>query len=78
MLISAVQQSNLVIHVHTFHSLSDSFPIEIITESWVGFPVLYSRSLGQSFHMSECAYANPFILNTYNCALPPFYPHGIR
>ena len=26
------------------HSLSDSFPIKIITEYWVEFPVLYSRS----------------------------------
>ena len=27
------------------HSFSDSFPIEVITEYWVEFPVLYSRSL---------------------------------
>ena len=27
------------------HSLSDSFPIWVITEGWVEFPVLYSKSL---------------------------------
>ena len=27
------------------HSFLDSFPIQIITETWVEFPVLYSRSL---------------------------------
>ena len=43
MIISAVQQSDSVIHVH-IHSLSDSFPTQIITEYWVEFPVLYSRS----------------------------------
>ena len=27
------------------YSLLDSFPIQVITEYWVEFPVLYSRSL---------------------------------
>ena len=33
------------IHIHYIHSFSDSCPIQVITEYWVEFPVLYSRSL---------------------------------
>ena len=40
MVISAVQQSDSVIHTH-IHSFSDSFPIEFFTEYWVESPVLY-------------------------------------
>ena len=33
-------------HTHMYiYSFSDSFPIEVITEYWVEFPMLYSRSL---------------------------------
>ena len=42
-LVSGVQQNDSVIHVSIF--FSDSFPIWVITEYWVEFPVLYSRSL---------------------------------
>ena len=45
-------------HIHSF---SDSFPIEVITEYWVDFPVLYSRSLSANhpFHIQCYAFANP-------------------
>ena len=43
MLISAVWQSDPVIHIH-ISLLSDSFPLLIITGYWVKFPVLYNRS----------------------------------
>ena len=39
-----IQWSDSVIHTHTFISLSVSFPALIITEYWVEFSVLYSRS----------------------------------
>ena len=66
MIISAVQQSDSVLHGHT-SILSDSFPTEIITESWVGFPVLDSRCplANQSFHIPQSAYAN---------SKPPVHP----
>ena len=38
MLVSVVQQSDSVVHMH-------SFPIQITTDYYVEFPVLYSRSL---------------------------------
>ena len=35
-----------VIQLYTYmYPFSDSFPIEVITEYWVEFPVLYNRSL---------------------------------
>ena len=46
-LISAVQEGDSPIHVDacTYSpSFSDSFPISVITEFWVKFPVLDSRS----------------------------------
>ena len=43
-LISAVQQTDHVIHTYIY-SLSYSFPLWFITGCWVSFPVLYSRSL---------------------------------
>ena len=33
------------IYIYTFIISSDSFPIQLITEYWVEFPELYSRSL---------------------------------
>ena len=44
-LVSGVQQSDSVIHIPTFISFSDPFLIKFITEYWVEFLVLYSRSL---------------------------------
>ena len=45
MIISALQQSDSVIHIHTsIFFFSGSFPIQLSTEYWVEFPVLYSRS----------------------------------
>ena len=41
--ISAVQQSDRVIHIY-ISILADSFPTYIITEYWVGFSVPHSRS----------------------------------
>ena len=43
-LVSAVQQSESVIHIHV-STLLDCFPIQAITEYRDEFPVLYSRSL---------------------------------
>ena len=45
MLVSAVQQSESVLHIHIATLVLDSFPIYIITEHCVEVPVLYSRSL---------------------------------
>ena len=42
-MMSAVQQSDSVRHMHT-SILSDSLPTQIITEHWVEFSVLCSRS----------------------------------
>ena len=42
--ISAVQQSDSVIHTHMY-SFSYSFPLWFITGYWIPFPVLYSRTL---------------------------------
>ena len=43
---SGVQQSESVIYLSIYiTSFLDSFPIWAITECWVEFPVLYSRSL---------------------------------
>ena len=39
-LVSAVQQSESVIHIY-IHSFLDSFSLEAITEYWVEFPVLH-------------------------------------
>ena len=36
--------SNIIMHTH-IHSLSDSFPTQVIMEYWVEFFVLYIRSL---------------------------------
>ena len=48
------------------HSLSDSFPMQIITEYWVEFSVLHGRFLvAKSFHIPQCAYANPRICQTF-------------
>ena len=47
-LVSAVQQSESYTHTHTYmHTppLLRYFPIQVNTEYWVEFPVLYSRSL---------------------------------
>ena len=43
-LVSGVQRSDSVIPTY-IHSFSDSFPIPVITEYWVEFSGLYSRSL---------------------------------
>ena len=51
-LVSSVQQSEsalyIYIHLHIYLSdlfFEDSFPIQVITEHWIEFPVLYNRSL---------------------------------
>ena len=44
MLVSGIQQSESVIYT-PIHSFLDFFPIQVITEYWVGFPALYSRFL---------------------------------
>ena len=44
MLVSALQQSDLVIHVYTY-SLSHSFPWWFIPRYWIQFPTLYRRTL---------------------------------
>ena len=43
-LVSSVQQSDSVIHTHTAILFQNLFP-QVITEYWVEFPVLDSRSL---------------------------------
>ena len=42
MLISAVQQSDSIIHIHSFLY---SFPLRFITGYWIQFPELYNRTL---------------------------------
>ena len=44
MLVSGVQQSESVIHIH-ISTLLDTFPIEVIVDYWAVFLVLCSESL---------------------------------
>ena len=60
MIIAAVQQRDSVLHVNTHPRFSDSFPIEMITEYWVEFPVLYSRSVLANHSIDHSA--NPKLL----------------
>ena len=41
------------IHIPSF---SDTFPIQVITEYWVEFPVLYPRSLFAIYFIYSCVY----------------------
>ena len=69
-LVSGVQQSDLVMHIHV-SILSDSFPIWLITEYWVEFPMLYGRSLLViCFIYRSCCY---LVAKSY---LNLFWPHG--
>ena len=44
--ISFCYTAKWISYTYTYiHSFLDSFPIQVITEYWVEFPVLYSRSL---------------------------------
>ena len=53
-LVSAVQQSESIIHLHIATLFLDSIPIWVITEYWVEFLVLYSRfSLDSDFAHGE-------------------------
>ena len=52
-IISAVAQSDSVIRTH-IHSLSESFPIWIITEHWGAGPwATWQVPVGQSFHTPQ-------------------------
>ena len=44
------------------------FPISVITNYWVDFPVLYSRSLLIIYFIQWCVHAIPILLN-----LPPYH-----
>ena len=52
------QQSDSVTHIYTY-ILSDSFPTWIITEYWVEFFGYIASPFWQTFHIFQCAYANP-------------------
>ena len=58
-IISAVQQSDSVINVHTSSLLKILFPYRLITEYWVEFPMLYSRSLLTSHSIYTVGLCNP-------------------
>ena len=46
-----------VTYTNTYiHSFLDSFPISVITEYWVEFPVLYSRSLEVTYFIYTSVY----------------------
>ena len=53
-LVSGVQQRESVIHIHI--PTSDSFPISVITEYWVDFPVLHSRSMLLIYFINSIVY----------------------
>ena len=62
----------ICIHTHThthIHSFSDSFPIQVITEYWVEFPVLYSRSLLIIYFI----YNSVYLLIPNSQFIPPSY-----
>ena len=44
-LVSSVQQNESIIHIHVSTLLESFFPVYVITEHWVEFPVLHSRFL---------------------------------
>ena len=47
-------------YTHTYiHSFLDSFPIKVISEYWVEFPVLHSRSLLVIYFMYSCVSQSP-------------------
>ena len=59
--------ANWISYMYTYiHSFLDSFPIQAITEYWVEFPVLYSRSLIVIYFIYTSVYINPN-LPTYWC-----------
>ena len=50
-------------YIYTYiYSFSDSFPIQVITEYWIEFLVLYSRSLLIIYYIYQCIYVNPNLL----------------
>ena len=55
------------IHIYMIYSLSDSFPLYVITKYWVEFPVLFGRSLLVIYFMYGSVYVNPKLL-IYNPA----------
>ena len=55
------------------HSLLDSFPIQAITEYWVEFPVLYSRSLLVIYFI----YSSVYVSIRISQFIPPFPPATI-
>ena len=57
---------NKVIQLHIIWykcSFSDSFPLQFITRHWIGFPVLYSRSLLSIYFI----HSSVFLLNPNPC-----------
>ena len=72
MLISAVQESDSIIHIYTFFFIF--FSIIVITGYWIEFPVLYSRTL--SFILSIYNSLHLLIPNSQSVPPPPFFPLG--
>ena len=70
-MIMSATQSDSVIHTH-IDSISDSFPIKIITEYWVEFPVLYRRSPLASYSIDLSVHM--LILNHQSISPPHTYP----
>ena len=69
-IISAVAQSDSVIRTH-IHSLSESFPIWIITEHWGAGPwATWQVPVGQTFHTPQVACVSP------KPPVPPWLPGG--
>ena len=63
-----------VSYIYTYiHSFSDSFSIQVITEYWVGFPMLNSRSLWVIYSIYNGVYVNAKLpIHPY----PPSFPLG--
>ena len=68
-IISAVQQSDPVVHRH-ITILSEAFPTEIITEYWVEFSVLYSRAPVVPIYLRVHIWLPSFVFLLIPCMQP--------